>query len=81
MVKSEKKITCNTTFQDYIEVDNELYTTGFPADDDIVKQLCTQPEDPVLSGTDSDGDRRNYSSILQSRFRKFFANIEYIFAN
>ena len=54
LVKSEK-ITCNTTFQDYIEVDSELYTTGFPTDDDIAEQICIEPEDPVLSGTESDG--------------------------
>ena len=53
MVKNEK-ITCNTTFQDYIEVDNELYSTGFPTDDDIVEQICIEPEDPVLSWTESD---------------------------
>ena len=52
LVKSEK-ITCNTTTR---LVDNELYTTGFPADYDIVEQICIEPEDPVLSGTESDGE-------------------------
>lgn len=60
-----KKITCNTTFQDYIEVDNELYTTGFPTDDDIVEQICIEPEDPVLSGTESDGEGSLEETIHQ----------------
>ena len=54
-----------TTFQDYIEVDNELYMTVFPTDDDIVEQICIEPEDPVLSGTESDGEGSLEETILQ----------------
>ena len=66
MVKSEKNITCNTTWQDYIEVDNKLYTTGFPKHDDIVEQLSFEPEDPVLSRTESDGEGSLEETINQS---------------
>ena len=66
MVKSEKNITCNTTLQDYIEVDNKLYTTGFPTHDDIVEQICIEPEDPVLSRTESDGEGSLEETINQS---------------
>ena len=50
--QNEIETDCNITFQDYFEVDNERYTTGFPTDDDIVEQICIEPEDPVLSRTE-----------------------------
>ena len=65
MVKLEKN-NSSTTFQDCIEVDNELYMTEFPTDDDIVEQICIEPEDTVLSGTESDGEGSLKETIHQS---------------
>ena len=68
-----KKITWNTTFEDYIEVDNKLYATGFPTDDDIVEKICIEPEDPVLREIESDGEGSLEETIHQS-FKANLAN-------
>ncbi|XP_039953237.1 uncharacterized protein LOC120770122 [Bactrocera tryoni] len=54
-LKANKK-TCSATLQDYIAVDNDLCTTGFPTDADIVENYCPELDDPILSGTESDGE-------------------------
>lgn len=59
------KITCNATLQDYIEVDNELCTTNFPTDDDIVERYYPVSEDPALSESESDGEGSVEETIYQ----------------
>ena len=49
---------------DYIEVDNELYKTGFPTGDDIVEQLYIEPDDTVLRGTESDGVMGSFAEAI-----------------
>lgn len=60
-----KKTTCSATLQDYIGVDNDLCTTGFPTDDDIVEDFCPELDDPILSGMDSDGEGSVEETIHQ----------------
>ncbi|XP_039960277.1 tigger transposable element-derived protein 6-like [Bactrocera tryoni] len=59
------KITCSATLQDYISVDNDLCTTGFPTDADIVENYCPELDDPILSGTESDGEGSVEETIHQ----------------
>lgn len=59
------KITCDTNLQDYIDVDNELCTSCFPTDDDIVNHYCSESVDPNLSATESDGEGSVEETIHQ----------------
>ncbi|XP_050340946.1 uncharacterized protein LOC126767504 [Bactrocera neohumeralis] len=59
------KITCSATLQDYIAEDNDLCTTGFPTDADIVENYCPELDDPILSGTESDGEGSVEETIHQ----------------
>lgn len=59
MRRKSSYIPSNATLEDYIEVDNEICTAGFPTDADIIEHYCSEPENQisnVMGGDDDSSD-------------------------